>query len=152
MQAIDTIGSFWLPDSDDLAVYGRLVFDPIDGIILTTAEGIAEVLPAGGNRGLWGGTPDRIFGSIRQGGQQVAVTLIDSIWLSQTRYRVNRLLVGGRFTVDDTSFQQAVIRLSDLPAWVAQDALTVEVGDDLDGVERRELRVDLDRPKRPVRP
>jgi hypothetical protein len=44
------------------------------------------------------------------------------------------------------NFHQANIRLGDLPAWVAQEALTVDVDTVLDETERRDLRVRLDRP------
>jgi len=56
------------------------------------------------------------------------------------------LLLGGHFAADDAAFHQVIIRMRDLPAWVAQEALTVEVDTALDETERRELRVHLDRP------
>lgn len=146
MEALNATGTFWFPDGESLAVYGSIVFDPIDGTILTPLKRMAEPIPDGGTRETWGGMLDRIFGRIQQGSHEVAVTLIDCIWLSSTTFRVNRLLVGGHFPIDDTTFHQAIIRLSDLPAWVAQDAINVDIDEALEGIERRELRVDLDRP------
>lgn len=146
METLDATGSFWLPGSERAAVYGSLVFDPADGTTLTLADGLSEQLPNGERREAWGGERDRIYGQVDRGGHRVKVTLIDCIWLSPTKYHANRLLVGGHFAADDANFHQAVIRLRDLPAWVAQEALTIEVDAALDETERRELRVRLDRP------
>jgi hypothetical protein len=146
MEALDATGSFWFPGSERVAVYGSLVFDPADGTTLTLADGLSELLPSGERREAWGGEPDRIYGQIDHDGRRVKVTLIDCIWLSATRYHANRLLVGGHFAAHDTTFTQAIIRLRDLPAWVAREALSVEVDAALDGTERRELRVRLERP------
>jgi hypothetical protein len=145
VEALDVTGSFWCPGSEEEAVYGSLVFDPVEGTTLRLADDLSETLPNGGRREAWGGECDRIYGEIDRGGHRVKVTLIDCIWLS-TRYHANRLLLGGHFAADDTNFHQAIIRLRDLPAWVAQEALTVEVNAALDETERRELRVRLDRP------
>jgi len=146
MEVLDATGSFWFPGSEGLAVYGSLVFDPADGSTLTLADGLWELLPNGERREAWGGERDRIYGQIDRGGHRVEVTLIDCIWLWRTKYHANRLLLGGHFAADDAKFHQANIRLRDLPAWVAQEALTVEVDTALDETERRELRVRLDRP------
>jgi hypothetical protein len=145
MEALDATGSFWFPGSEMLAVYGSLVFDPADGTTLTLADGLSELLPNGERREPWGGERERIYGQVDHDGHRVKVTLIDCIGLS-TKYHANRLLLGGHFAADDVNFHQAIIRLRDLPAWVAQEALTVEVDAALDETKRRELRVRLDRP------
>jgi hypothetical protein len=146
MEAVDATGSFWFPGSERLAVYGSLVFDPADGTNLTLVDALSELLPNGERREAWGGERDRIYGQIDHDGHHTKVTLIDCIWLSPTKYHANRLLLGGHFAADDTNFHQAIVRLRDLPAWVAQEALTVEVDTALDETERRELHVRLDRP------
>jgi hypothetical protein len=146
MEALDATGSFWFPGSEGLAVYGSLVFDPADGTTLTLTDGLSELLPNGERREASGGEHDRIYGHIDHGGHRIKVTLINCIRLLSTKYHANRLLLGGHFAGDDTNFTQAIIRLRDLPTWVAQEALTVEVDAALDETERRELRVRLDRP------
>jgi hypothetical protein len=146
VDALDATGSFWFPGSERVAIYGSLVFDPADGTTLTLADALSELLPNGERREAWGGERDRVYGQIDRGGHRIKVTLIDCIWLSPTKYHANRLLLGGHFAADDTNFHQAILRLRDLPAWVAQEALTVEVEAALDETERRELRVHLDRP------
>jgi hypothetical protein len=146
VEALDATGSFWFPGSERVAVYGSLVFDPADGTTLTLADRLSELLPNGELREAWGGERDRIYGQIDRGRHRVKVTLIDCIWLSRTKYYAHRLLLGGHFAADDAKFHQAIIRLRDLPAWVAQEALTVEVDAALDETERRELRVRLDWP------
>jgi hypothetical protein len=146
MEALDATGSFWFPDSEEVALFGNLVFDPADGTTITLAGGLSELQPSGELHEAWGGERDRIFGEIDRGSHQVKVTLIDCLWLSPTKYYANRLLLGGHFTTDDTNFHQAIIRLRDLPAWVAREALTVDVDTALENTERRELRVHLDRP------
>jgi hypothetical protein len=146
MDALDAIGSFWYRGSEKVAVYGSLVFDPADGTTLTLAAGLSDMLPNGVRREAWGGERERIYGLIDRGGPRVEVTLIDCIQLSPTRYYAHRLLIGGHFAADDANFNQVIVRMGDLPAWVAQEALTVEVDAGLDETERRELRVHLDRP------
>jgi hypothetical protein len=146
LEAVDATGRYWFPGSEGLAVYGRLVFDPADGTTLTLADGLSELLPNGEVHEAWGGTRSRIFGQLDHDGHDIKITLLDCIWLSPSSYHANRLLIGGHFAVEDTTFRQAIIRLRDLPAWVAQEALAVEVDTALDETERRELRVHLDRP------
>lgn|GEM_PF-2649445 len=146
MEALDATGSFWFPGSERVALFGNLVFDPAGGTTLTLAGGLSELRPNGELHEAWGGQRDRIFGEIDCGSHSVKVTLIDCLWLSPTKYYANRLLLGGHFGTDDTSFHQAIIRLRDLPAWVAREALSVDVATALEETERRELRVRLDRP------
>jgi hypothetical protein len=146
MEALDATGSFWFPGSEGVAVYGSLVFDPADGTTLTLTDGLSELLPNGERREARGGERDRIYGQIDRDGHRIKVTLIDCLRLLSTKYHANRLLLGGHFAADDVNFHQAIIRLRDLPAWVAQEALTVEVDAALDETERRQLRVRLDRP------
>ncbi|GIG61414.1 hypothetical protein Lfu02_57860 [Longispora fulva] len=150
MEIVEATGSFWLPGSDGAAVYGSLKFSPSEGTNLALLDGLGELGPGGEGTELLGGMRDRIFGRIRRGGHKVDVTLVDCIWLSPTEYYANRLLIGGHFPVDDTAFDEAIIRLQDLPAWVGQDGLTIQVDEALDAVERRELSVRFDRPP-PVR-
>jgi ApeA N-terminal domain 1 len=146
VESLDATGSFWFPGSEGVAVYGSLAFDPVDGTSLILTDGLSELLPNGEVREAWGGERDRVFGQIDHRGHRIKITLIDCIWLSQTKYYANLLLLHGHFAADDTNFRQAIIRLRDLPAWVAQEALTMGLDTALDEMERRELRVHLDRP------
>jgi hypothetical protein len=146
VEALDSTGTFGLAGSEKLGVYGRLVFDPGLRDHPHPGRWPVQLLPNGELHEAWGGERDRIFGTVDRDGHDVKVTLIDCIWLSPTRYHANRLLPSGHLAADDTTFEQAIVRLRDLPAWVAQEAMTVEVDTALDETERRELRVHLDRP------
>ena len=104
------------------------------------------MLPEGGRKAAWGGMRDRIFGQIIHNGHDKEITLIDCVWLSPDKYHANALLSGGWFSTSDTKFELVAVRLDNLPAWIGEDPLAVEVDSSLGGVERRELEVILERP------
>ncbi|MEV6980420.1 HEPN domain-containing protein [Sphaerisporangium sp. NPDC051017] len=146
MEPLDLTGKFWFPGSDTAAQYGRLIFDFAEGSSLILANRLARITPDGVLEAAFGGIRERIFGVVSQEGREVEVTLINSVQLSWTGYTPNLVLTGGHFAVDDTFFEEAVIRFRDLPAWVSTGMLNVKVNSD-PGADRRELEVQLERPQ-----
>src|SRR4051794_40423247 len=76
VETLDATGSFWFPDSEKVALFGNLVFDPADGTTITLAGGLSELRPNGELHEAWGGERVRIFGEIDRGSHRVKVTLI----------------------------------------------------------------------------
>lgn len=146
VEAKKVTGRFWLPGHEAVSQYGTLVFDTESGAQLELFDELVEQESETVNQSTWGEVRDRIFGAVLSGGKEIAVTLMDCIWLSPVKYSANALLWGGLFAVNDTSFETAIVRLHNLPQWVADDFISVEVDEAVDGVERRELRSLVERP------
>ncbi|GHJ46804.1 hypothetical protein Cs7R123_41460 [Catellatospora sp. TT07R-123] len=149
MQDLDVMGTFWLPNQERIAVFGRLTFNTKDGGIVHLADTLAEITDNHERHEKGGGTRSHVLGVLHKRSYDQPVTLLDCLWLSRTKYHAHMILIGAHFATDEeTVFESASIRFNDAGAWLGQDAISVEVDTALDGVERRELTARLDRPPR----
>lgn len=124
MEAIDSLGLFWLQGRDDDKLSGRLVFDPEErGIRLSLVGAFQDQFESGND------VNSRILGWI--GHRQVTLNRCfpskssnPSPGVAETSFLSNELFVGAHIEADPMEFQTATISFSDMENWVGKTGLT----------------------------
>ncbi|WP_199513134.1 HEPN domain-containing protein [Nucisporomicrobium flavum] len=149
MEPLDLLGHFWFPGQPKGGQYGRLTFDVVKGGSLDLNDDLGEFLPNGELHVAWGHSKRRILGTVDTPEGRKKVTLIDCGSGTASRWYVNALLIGDHFDSDsETCFDELILRLDCLPAWVNQDSIESDMVGPLDGIDRKEFELSLTRPPR----
>jgi hypothetical protein len=122
MKSVDKLGLFWLPQSPEDSLSGRLIFDPAEGVRLNLVGTFDAHASDDSHVTIHGW-----FGSDR--------VTIDDAWgtkgfqapgVPESSYRANRMLVGHHLAGDDLIFHGAAFRLSGLNSWLDVSGLETD--------------------------
>lgn len=126
MDAIDSLGVFWLPGHGDDKLSGRLQFEPVGGGIRLSLVGAFE--HAVDNHG---DPSQRVFGWI--GNEPVTLdrcftkgTNHRSPGVIESSYHANRMFIGHHLESENQEYQSAEVTFSHTGAWLRQSGINVE--------------------------